>query len=217
MCRAEECCTDALALLGMCMAFKEDMQASVTMLVYGEPLRIPVKILAASDTTGHSLELMTQVAAIWKSCDRFPRRGTRPRLSSSSSIWRTLPQSSSGRMPPGPALQRAIQGPEPREEDVAHRHEGQICHSVKQEVYGRLRHAGDRRTHLDQSGSPRAHNATRTTGRPSSHADHPLRPTRPLPGVVKLGSTIFREGMMWGHPTNLSTALLGASWATTQL
>jgi len=63
MCRAEERWTEALplALLGMRTAFKEDLQASVAELVYGEPLRIPGELLAASPTTGHPSELMTQL------------------------------------------------------------------------------------------------------------------------------------------------------------
>ena len=51
MCRAQERWTDALPL-GMRTAFKEGLQASVAELVYGELLRIPGKLLAASPTTG---------------------------------------------------------------------------------------------------------------------------------------------------------------------
>jgi hypothetical protein len=63
MCRAEERWTEALplALLGMPTAFKEDLQASVAKLVYGEPLRIPGELLAASPTTRHPSELMTHL------------------------------------------------------------------------------------------------------------------------------------------------------------
>ena len=52
MCRAQERWTKALPLvLGMRTAFK-DLQASVSELVYGEPLRIPGELLAAPPTTG---------------------------------------------------------------------------------------------------------------------------------------------------------------------
>jgi hypothetical protein len=62
MCRAEERWTEALPLaLGMRTAFKEDLQASVAELVYREPLRIPGEHLAASPTTRHPSELMTQL------------------------------------------------------------------------------------------------------------------------------------------------------------
>ena len=40
---------------------KEDLQASVAKLVYGEQLWIPGELLAPSPTTGHPSELMTQL------------------------------------------------------------------------------------------------------------------------------------------------------------
>lgn len=63
MCRAQEHCTEALPLflLGMRTAFKEDLQASVAELVYGEPLRIPGEFLAASPSTRDPSELITQL------------------------------------------------------------------------------------------------------------------------------------------------------------
>ena len=60
MWRAQERWTEALSLvLGMCTAFK-DLQASVSELVYGEPLRIPGEHLAAPPTIGDLSELITQ-------------------------------------------------------------------------------------------------------------------------------------------------------------
>ena len=63
MCRTQERWTEALplVLLGMRTAFKEDLQASVLELVYGEPLRIPGELLAAPPTTGDPSELITQL------------------------------------------------------------------------------------------------------------------------------------------------------------
>jgi hypothetical protein len=63
MCRAQERWTEALplVLLGIRTAFKEDLQASMAELVYGEPLRIPGELLAASPTTGDPSELITQL------------------------------------------------------------------------------------------------------------------------------------------------------------
>ena len=62
MCRTQERCTDALplVLLGIRTAFKGDVEESVAKLVYGEPLPIPGEILAASPTTGVTLEVITQ-------------------------------------------------------------------------------------------------------------------------------------------------------------
>jgi hypothetical protein len=50
MCHADQNWTEALplVLLGIRTAFKEDLQASVAELVYGEPLRIPGELLAPS-------------------------------------------------------------------------------------------------------------------------------------------------------------------------
>jgi len=47
MCHAEEKWTEALplVLLGICTAYKEDLQPSAAELAYGEPLRVPGKIL----------------------------------------------------------------------------------------------------------------------------------------------------------------------------
>jgi hypothetical protein len=63
ICRAQERWTEALplVLLGMRTAFKEDLQASVAELVYGEPLRIPGELLAAAPNTEDPSELITQL------------------------------------------------------------------------------------------------------------------------------------------------------------
>jgi hypothetical protein len=47
MCHADQNWTEALplVLLGIRTSFKEDLQASVAELVYGEPLRIPSELL----------------------------------------------------------------------------------------------------------------------------------------------------------------------------
>jgi len=62
ICRAQERWTEALPLvLGMRTAFKEDLRASVAELVYGEPLRIPGKFMAASPTTRVPSQRITQL------------------------------------------------------------------------------------------------------------------------------------------------------------
>jgi cleavage and polyadenylation specificity factor subunit 1 len=61
ICHTDQRWTEALplVLLRIHMSFKEDLQASVTELVYGEPLRIPGKLLTLtrewSDPTGRNL------------------------------------------------------------------------------------------------------------------------------------------------------------------
>jgi hypothetical protein len=96
--RAKGRWTQALPLvfLGMRTAFKEDLQASVAELVYGEPLRIPGELLAASPTTRHPSELITQPDATSRNCGRFRRCVKRPRPFSYTRIWRSIPTSSSG-------------------------------------------------------------------------------------------------------------------------
>ena len=63
MCREQERWTDALplVLLGMRTAFKEGLQASLAELVYGETLRIPGELLAASPIARHQFEVITQL------------------------------------------------------------------------------------------------------------------------------------------------------------
>jgi len=76
MCRAQDRWTDALpfVLLGMRTAFKEDMQASVDELVYGEPLRIPGELLAAAPTPRDPPELITRLRRHFERLRRVTRR-----------------------------------------------------------------------------------------------------------------------------------------------
>ena len=60
MCRAQER-SSPLVLLGMRTASKEDLQASVSELVYGELLRIAGELLAAPPTARDPSELITQL------------------------------------------------------------------------------------------------------------------------------------------------------------
>jgi hypothetical protein len=50
-----------LVLLGICMAFKEDLQASVAELMYGEPLRIPRELLTPTADPMDPAHLITEV------------------------------------------------------------------------------------------------------------------------------------------------------------
>jgi cleavage and polyadenylation specificity factor subunit 1 len=63
MCHADQQCTEALllVLLVICMAFKEDLQASVAELVYSEHLRIPSKLLTLTANPVDPAHLITQL------------------------------------------------------------------------------------------------------------------------------------------------------------
>ena len=63
MCHADERWTDALpiVLLGIRASFKEDLQASVAELVYGEPLRIPGELLRPTTDTVEPPHLIHQL------------------------------------------------------------------------------------------------------------------------------------------------------------
>jgi hypothetical protein len=63
MCHADQHWTEALplVLLGICTAFKEDLQASVAELVYGEPLRIPGELLTPSTNPVDPALLITEL------------------------------------------------------------------------------------------------------------------------------------------------------------
>jgi hypothetical protein len=63
MCHADQQWTEALplVLLGIRTAFKEDLQASVAELVYGEPLRIPGELLTPTAHPVDSAHLITEL------------------------------------------------------------------------------------------------------------------------------------------------------------
>jgi hypothetical protein len=62
MCHADQQWTEALPLvLGIRASFKEDLQASVAELVYGEPLRIPGKLLTPSANPVDPAFLITEL------------------------------------------------------------------------------------------------------------------------------------------------------------
>jgi cleavage and polyadenylation specificity factor subunit 1 len=63
MCHVDQNWTEALplVLLGIRMAFKEDLQASVAELVYGEPLRIPDKLLTPTATPVDPVLFITEL------------------------------------------------------------------------------------------------------------------------------------------------------------
>jgi cleavage and polyadenylation specificity factor subunit 1 len=63
MCHAEQQWTEVLplVLLGICTVFKEDLQASVAELVYGEPLRIPSELLTPSANPVDPALLITEL------------------------------------------------------------------------------------------------------------------------------------------------------------
>jgi cleavage and polyadenylation specificity factor subunit 1 len=63
MCHADQQSTEALplVLLGICTSFKEDLQASVAELVYGEPLRIPGELLTPTANPVDPAHLITEL------------------------------------------------------------------------------------------------------------------------------------------------------------
>jgi hypothetical protein len=63
MCHADQQWTEALplVLLGVRTSFKEDLQASVAELVYGEPLRIPGEFLTTTTDLVEPAHIITQL------------------------------------------------------------------------------------------------------------------------------------------------------------
>jgi cleavage and polyadenylation specificity factor subunit 1 len=63
MCHADQQWTEALPLilLGVHTSYKPDLQTSVAELVYGEPLRIPGKLLTPNDCPADRAQLITQL------------------------------------------------------------------------------------------------------------------------------------------------------------
>jgi hypothetical protein len=63
MCHADQQWTEALplVLLGICTAFKEDLQVSVVELMYSEPLRIPGELLTPTVNPVDPAHLITEI------------------------------------------------------------------------------------------------------------------------------------------------------------
>jgi hypothetical protein len=63
MCHVDQWWTEVLPLVlfGICKPFKEDLQASVAELVYGEPLRIPGELLTPSANPVDPALLITEL------------------------------------------------------------------------------------------------------------------------------------------------------------
>jgi hypothetical protein len=63
MCHADQQWTEALplVLLGIRTSFKEDLQASIAELVYGEPLRIPGEFLTPTTDPVEPAHIITQL------------------------------------------------------------------------------------------------------------------------------------------------------------
>jgi hypothetical protein len=113
-------------------AIKEDMQACVAELVYGEPLHIPGELLAASPTTRDPPELITQLRRHFKQlrpggASLVPRR-LRPQ--GSGGLYPRLPLAGCSTAPPGPTLQRPSQDHYPHDQDAADCHQQPTCHGV---------------------------------------------------------------------------------------
>ena len=197
MCRAEKRWTKALPLfLGMHTAFKEDLQASVAELVYGEPLRIPGELVAASSNTGDPSELIIQLRRHFEQLRPVPAaRHASPAVFIHKDLADStrLPPAGCSTAPRGSPLQRPLEGPGPHKEYD----EWPTWHGVNRQGEASLHHVGDRQPHRDRSGTPGADNATRTKIEhtdPTSHADHPFWPPRPPPSAVQRVSTLLRGG-----------------------
>ena len=200
MCRAQERWTEAFPLvLGMRMAIKEDLQASVLKLVYVEPLRIPGELLEAPPTTGDPSELITQLRRHFEHLRPVPAaRHASPAvfihkdLADSThvflwqdAVWRPLEPPYSG---PYKVLactlkmiQIAING-----QPVTVSTDSVKPAFITGETDG---HTATARA------SPEQATQNRTTvehTRPSSHADHTFRSPRPFSGTVQRLSILLR-------------------------
>jgi cleavage and polyadenylation specificity factor subunit 1 len=100
ICQAHERWTEAFPLdrLGMRTAFKEDLQASVSELVYGEPLLFQANFWQHRPSPGIHRSSLPSSDATSSNCGQSQRNVTPPQLSLSTRTWQTLPMSSSGRI-----------------------------------------------------------------------------------------------------------------------
>jgi hypothetical protein len=83
-----------LILLGIRTSFKEDLQASVAELVYGEPLRIAGELLNPSATQRAQRLSSSSSANTWPASDQFRQPATPPLLHSCTRTSRSAHTSS---------------------------------------------------------------------------------------------------------------------------
>ncbi|PNF20525.1 hypothetical protein B7P43_G05326 [Cryptotermes secundus] len=136
MCHADHHRTEALSLVlfGICTACKEDLQASIAELMYGEPLRIPGQLLTPIAEPVDPAHLITQLRQyIWPALDQFQQHAMLP-----SYICAKRPQEVHARFPSAghnsqsieAPLQRPLPGPITEGEDNANPHARQAHHPV---------------------------------------------------------------------------------------
>jgi hypothetical protein len=99
MCQADQQWAEALplVLLGIRTAYKEDLQASVAELVYGEPLRIPGELLTPTAEPVDPAHLITELRQHMARLRPVPAARHTSRLHSYIAISRGAPTSSSAR------------------------------------------------------------------------------------------------------------------------
>jgi transposase InsO family protein len=110
MCRAQKRWTEALplVLLGMRTAFKEDLRASVSELVYGNHCLFQLNFWQHRLPPGIQRSSLPSSDATSSNCGQSQQHITPPQLSLSTGTWQSLPMSSSGMMQYGALWNRPI-------------------------------------------------------------------------------------------------------------
>jgi hypothetical protein len=125
MCHADQNCTKALplVLLRIRTSFKEDLQASVAELVYGEPLQIPGELLTpTADPVDPALPITELRQRMAPASGRFQQHATPPQPHSCTAISGSARTSSSARTEYAglwSPLQRPLPGPITEREDFS--------------------------------------------------------------------------------------------------
>jgi hypothetical protein len=206
MCHADQRRADTLSivLLGIRTSFKEDLQASVAELVYGEHL----PVLA---TCGHQPPALcshrtssTSSAGVCSTSAQSRQRAATLRLHAFTRIYRILHTSSCGRIQPAahwtppPPLQRSTQRPFTQGEDPPTLRAWQDRHRVSLQGQTSV-HAARGRTQDCHHRNPAEANTAGCGPKATSHADRTPQSPRPLPGSVQhlRGNLRGGGGGMW--------------------
>jgi hypothetical protein len=192
-------------------------QASVAELIYREPLRIPGEFLAASPTTRDPSELITQLRRHFEHLLPFPAAR---QASPTVFVHKDLEDSTHIFL-----RQDAVRRPLYPPYSGLHRILARTNKTLRIAIDGRpVTVLTDRvkpaYTMVDPDG--RTMNARAPTeqtsqtlpqpykAEPSSHADQPFRPPRPLSSAVQRANILLGKGVIWEHPTGILTALFGS-------
>jgi hypothetical protein len=194
----------AVVLLGIRSAFKENLQASVAELVYGEPLRISSELLTLTAEPMDPAHLITTPPALGPpqtSSGSTPRLPGYIRAQRPQELQPCLSPPGHNALGFGAPLQRPLPGPVTEREDTATPRAWEVHRCVSQQGQAGL-HPQDRsREQLQPASSNNPGCRTTSHAATALHKNYMLRSPHPFLCSLKHLSSHLRGGVMWEPPT----------------